>query len=252
MNCFIAAQMKNRITGTRDARNNTGNDPTASSLVVQKTSDPNARMNNSRKRRTVRVHTKRGMEQKHIMDQNTNTLKPMMPSNATCRTKEDCHGVSEHFIGDRTTWLEINENDAAEENIRQSRLYSQLADISYRAVHGKRQTTRDFTKGMLNVGKLGEQMEVPEDEITKDMILDYKREQEEKLYDGDKRYQSTGLPDNLQEYVPLFVNDDVDLERQKYRLRIHNERRRNLINQKKIIEEKIIDLQKQLEIKINN
>ena len=80
-------------------------------------------------------------------------------------------------------------NDAAEENIRQSRLYSQLADISYRAVHGKRQTTRDFTKGMLNVGKLGEQMEVPEDEITKDQ------------YKLDPHYKA--LPENVRAVIDM-------------------------------------------------
>ena len=137
-------------------------------------------------------------------------------------------------------------NDVAAESIRQSRLFSQLADLSYKAVNGKRQTARDFTKGMLNVGKLGEQMDVPKDEITKDMILDYKREQEEKLYDGNKLYQSTGLPD-LQEYTPLFTGDDVDVENQKRRLNIHNERRKQLIQKKNQIEKDIIEIKKKID-----
>lgn len=137
-------------------------------------------------------------------------------------------------------------NDAAEESIRQSKLFSQLADVSYRAVNGKRQTARDFAKGILNIGKLGEQMDVPKDEITKDMILDYKREQEEKLYDGNKLYQSTGLPD-LQEYTPLFTGDDVDVENQKRRLNIHNERRKELIKKKNQIEKDIIEIKKKID-----
>ena len=137
-------------------------------------------------------------------------------------------------------------NDVAAESIRQSRLFSQLADLSYKAVNGKRQTARDFTKGMLNVGKLGEQMDVPKDEITKDMILDYKREQEEKLYDGNKLYQSTGIPD-LQEYIPLYDGEATDLEGQKALLDRYNTIRKTFIQNIKTTDKQIDVLKKRLE-----
>jgi len=137
-------------------------------------------------------------------------------------------------------------NKAAEESIRQSRLFSQLSDLSYKAVNGKRQNIRDFAKGMLNIGKLGEQMEVPKDEITKDMILDYKREQEEKLYEGNKLYQQTGLP-NLQEYKPLYSGDQVDIEGQKKAIYNLQDLRKKYINMSKAIESEIIEIKKRLD-----
>ena len=137
-------------------------------------------------------------------------------------------------------------NKAAEESIRQSRLFSQLSDLSYKAVNGKRQNIRDFASGILNIGKLGEQMDVPKDEITKDMILDYKREQEEKLYDGNKRYQQTGLPD-LQEYKPLYSGDEVDFEGQKTTLTNLQDLRKKYINMSKAIESEIIEIKKRLD-----
>jgi hypothetical protein len=138
-------------------------------------------------------------------------------------------------------------NKAAEESIRQSRLFSQLADVSYKAVNGKRQNIRDFAKGMLNIGKLGEQMDVPKDEITKDMILDYKREQEEKLYDGNKLYQKPELVDNLQEYKPLYSGDEVDVEKKKKEINNLQELRKKYINMNKAIETEIIEIKKRLD-----
>lgn len=137
-------------------------------------------------------------------------------------------------------------NDAAAESIRQSQLFSQLADLSYKAVNGKRQSMRDFAKGMLNIGKLGEQMEVPKDEITKDMILDYKREQEEKLYEGNKLYQSSGVPD-LEKYIPLYSGDEVNFEGKKAEIQKLNEQRLKYINMSKAIESEIIEIKKRLD-----
>jgi hypothetical protein len=137
-------------------------------------------------------------------------------------------------------------NKAAEESIRQSRLFSQLADVSYKAVNGKRQTVRDFAKGMLNIGKLGEQMDVPKDEITKDMILDYKREQEEKLYDGNYLYQKPELPDNLQDYVPLFEGEATDFEGQKALLDRYNTIRKTFVQNIKTNDQQIEAIKKRL------
>lgn len=137
-------------------------------------------------------------------------------------------------------------NKAAEESIRQSRLISQLADLSYKAVNGKRQNARDFASGILNAGKLGEQMDVPKDEITKDMILDYKREQEEKLYEGNKLYQKPELVDNLQEYQPLFPDAETEIERQKNTLKRYNDIRKGYISDNKINDQQIETLKKRL------
>ena len=71
-----------------------------------------------------------------------------------------------------------NINEIAEEALRQNRLLAQMSNISYNAINGKRQSRREFFEGILNAGKLDEQMKDPTEKITKDMIIDYKREQE--------------------------------------------------------------------------
>lgn len=70
-------------------------------------------------------------------------------------------------------------NKVANDALRENMLRAQMSNTSYNAVNGKRQATRDFREGMLNMGKLDSQMDAPTEKITKEMIMDYKREQEE-------------------------------------------------------------------------
>ena len=77
----------------------------------------------------------------------------------------------------------------------QEQLNSQLAEISYRAVNGTRQAPRNFTEGTLKVGTMN--FETPNDRITKDMIMDYQKAEQEKFFTdsaGNKvLYDQTGL-----------------------------------------------------------
>ena len=55
--------------------------------------------------------------------------------------------------------------------------------MSYRALNRTRQATRNFAEGILNVGTMS--FTTPNDRITKDMIMDYqKAEQENFLTDS--------------------------------------------------------------------
>lgn len=137
-------------------------------------------------------------------------------------------------------------NNVADEALRQNMLLAQMSNASYNAINGTRQKERDFKEGILNMGKLDSQMDAPKDKITKEMIMDYKRQQEEKSYKStftrlvpqkdttgmvmsyaglpimvEEKYeiptifQQTGLNPKLQEYKPLYTGEDIDEERQQ-------------------------------------
>ena len=87
-------------------------------------------------------------------------------------------------------------NRLAQESIKQNKLISQLSEISYRAINGKRQNARNFNEGTLNVGTMN--FNTAPDKITKDMYLDYQKSEQEKHYiEGTNKlqYDPTGLFD---------------------------------------------------------
>ena len=105
----------------------------------------------------------------------------------------------------------------------QNQLASDLADISYRAINGKRQKERNFADGVLNVGTI--HFNTPKNPITKEMILDYQNEQQQQHYDDGTnklQYYPTGVTDNTIpftaiNYVPLgrpVKDEDINLEQQ--------------------------------------
>jgi hypothetical protein len=154
-------------------------------------------------------------------------------------------------------------NKVADEALRQNMLLAQMSNASYNAINGTRQNERDFKEGILNVGKIDDQMEVTRDKITKEMIMDYKREQQEKSFKStfsrlvpqkdstgaimltpsgapimvEERYeiptifQQTGLDPKLKNYVPLYTGDEANEAKQQD---IYN---RFVENKKKIKEE---------------
>ena len=87
-------------------------------------------------------------------------------------------------------------NRLAQESIKQNKLISQLSEISYRAINGKRQNARNFNEGTLNVGTMN--FNTAPDKITKDMFLDYQKAEQQKHYDDGTnklQYDPTGLFD---------------------------------------------------------
>ena len=86
----------------------------------------------------------------------------------------------------------------AQESIKQNKLISQLSEISYRAINGKRQNARNFNEGTLNVGTMN--FNTAPDKITKDMFMDYQKAEQQKHYDDGTnkfQYDPTGLFDPM-------------------------------------------------------
>ncbi len=82
-------------------------------------------------------------------------------------------------------------------------LYKQLSDSSYKSINGKRQSSRIFKDGILNLGQI--HFEQPKDVLTKEMILEYQKEQQRK-----PAYIDTTSGDQFK-YVPSNINDPLNL-----------------------------------------
>jgi len=108
-----------------------------------------------------------------------------------------------------------------QQSLLQNKLLSQLADRSYQAINGTRQSVRNFREGTLNIGTM--HFSTPDEKITKEMIMDYQKKEQEKHYDdGTNKFQyvPTGLTDSLvvfspTDYGPLgapATEDDLKME----------------------------------------
>jgi hypothetical protein len=94
------------------------------------------------------------------------------------------------------------------QSLLQTKLQSQLPEMSYQVVNGTRQTPRNFREGTLEIGKM--HFTTPQDRITKEMIMDYqKSEQENRTIIIDPTtgkellYQSTGLAEVIDTFKPI-------------------------------------------------
>ena len=69
-------------------------------------------------------------------------------------------------------------NDYARLSDKDLELHKQLSNSSYRSINGKRQNSRNFKEGVLNLGQI--HFEQPKDVLTKERILEYQKEQQNK------------------------------------------------------------------------
>ena len=69
----------------------------------------------------------------------------------------------------------------AARSLLQNKLQAQLADRNYQAINGTRQSARNFKEGTLNIGTM--HFSTPDEKITKEMIMDYQKKEQEKHYD---------------------------------------------------------------------
>ena len=98
-----------------------------------------------------------------------------------------------------------------QESLLQNKLQAQLAEMSYQSLNGTRQSARNFREGTLEIGKMN--FTTPQDRITKEMVMDYQKKEQEKHYvdaaGNALKYESTGLKDianvedELVKYVPI-------------------------------------------------
>ena len=84
-------------------------------------------------------------------------------------------------------------------SLLQNKLQDQVADRSYQGINGTRQSARNFREGTFNIGTM--HFNTPDDKITKDMIIDYQRKEQEKHYDDGT---------NKLQYIPTTLTDTLD------------------------------------------
>ena len=94
------------------------------------------------------------------------------------------------------------------ESLLQNKLMAQIAEMSLQAINNTRQSARNFKEGTLDVGKM--HFTTLQDRITKDMIMDYHKTEQEKnsnIIDPTTNkpflYAATGLTDAIDTFVPI-------------------------------------------------
>ena len=93
-----------------------------------------------------------------------------------------------------------------------SSLITELSDLSYRSIGGKRQPPRGTKEDIVNLGTIPFETTPPPDKITKDMILDYQKSLDKPYIDpltntAYKFYPSTMVFDATNIQAPVPVND---------------------------------------------
>ena len=69
------------------------------------------------------------------------------------------------------------------QNSIDSSLISELSDLSYRSIGGRRQAPRSNKEGIVNLGSIPFELTPPPDKITQEMIMDYQKEREKPYID---------------------------------------------------------------------
>jgi hypothetical protein len=94
-----------------------------------------------------------------------------------------------------------------QQSFLQNKLLPQIAEMSYQDVNGTRQAPRNFREGTLEIGKMN--FTTPQDRITKEMIMDYQKSEQEKRSNQVNSagitllYEPTGLSDVIDVYNPI-------------------------------------------------
>jgi hypothetical protein len=94
-----------------------------------------------------------------------------------------------------------------QQSLLQNKLMAQMSEMSLQAINNTRQSARNFKEGTLDVGKM--HFTTPQDKITKEMIMDYQKTEQEKrtnIIDAATGkpllYQPTGLSDVIEIFKP--------------------------------------------------
>ena len=97
---------------------------------------------------------------------------------------------------------------------------TELNDISYRSTNGVREKPRNLKEGIVDIGTLPFQVNPPQTQITKEMIMDYHKSQQQPLRDpitnlpiNEKYYPSNYAYDVLTAQAPAPLKTDPTLGR---------------------------------------
>ena len=115
-----------------------------------------------------------------------------------------------------------------------SSLISELSDLSYKSIGGKRQEPRGANKDIVNIGTLPSEATITPDRITKEMIMDYQKNKDrgyiDPLTNTEYKYVPTGMTLDVNDLLPKY-KDDVNLGRPPNRNDVRNYR----INRAKLV-----------------
>ena len=136
------------------------------------------------------------------------------------------------------------------QNKMDSSLISELSDLSYKSIGGKRQEPRSAKENIVNIGTIPFEATITPDRITKEMIMDYQKNKDigyiDPLTNVEYKYVPTGMNLDVADLLPKYIND-VNLGRpptrddlKNYRIqrgRLINDLRLERDNLKKVIEQ---------------
>lgn len=95
------------------------------------------------------------------------------------------------------------------QNKLDSSLITELSDLSYRSIGGKRQEPRGSKDEIVNIGTIPFEATITPDRITKEMIMEYQKNKDKPYIDPvtntEYKYNPTGMDINI--VPPAFVND---------------------------------------------
>ena len=120
------------------------------------------------------------------------------------------------------------------QNKLDSTLISELSDLSYKSIGGKRQEPRGAKEDIVNIGTLPLEATITPDKITREMIMDYQKTKDrgyiDPLTNTEYKYIPTGMTLDVADLIPNYKND-LNLGRPPTRDDVKNYR----INRGKII-----------------
>ena len=106
-------------------------------------------------------------------------------------------------------------NKVSNQNKIDSSLISELNDISYRSIGGKRQPSRGAKEGIVNLGNIPFEVNPPPTEITREMIQEYQKSQQNPYIDpitGNKfKFYPSSFKYDTSKITPFTPIDDATL-----------------------------------------
>jgi len=97
------------------------------------------------------------------------------------------------------------------QNKMDSSLISELSDLSYKSIGGKRQEARGAKEDIVNIGTIPFEATITPDKITKEMIMEYQKNKDKSYIDPltnvEYKYIPTGMKLYVVDLIPKYKDD---------------------------------------------
>ena len=94
------------------------------------------------------------------------------------------------------------------QNKKDSSLISELSDLSYKSIGGKRQQPRKINEDIVNIGTIPFEATITPDKITKEMIMDYQKNKDrgyiDPLTNVEYKFVPTGMTLDVADLLPKY------------------------------------------------